>query len=187
MTINSLKAPMSPASRMPVQACALPEGSRILASTPGADFADCYRFADASPQASALQTYLALVARTPGWMNALMALRNQAVRLVGLKHLGSLNGTTATRPAASYQVGDRVGIFSLLHAQADEVVLGDNDKHLRVELSLVKHQVQGQAMVSISTVVHIHNRLGKVYMSVVGPVHQRIVPWMLAQAASAQP
>lgn len=171
---------------MKVSPCALPQGSRILALAPGADFADCYQFADPSPQTSALESYLSLVARTPGWMNALMAMRNQAVRLVGLKHLGNLNGATTTRPAESYQIGDRMGIFSLLHAQADEVVLGDNDKHLRVQLSLVKHQLQGQAMVSISTVVHIHNRLGKVYMAVVGPVHQRIVPLMLAQAASAQ-
>lgn len=168
---------------MKVFPCALPQGSRIAQAAPGADFADCYQWADPSPQASALQTYLSLVAHTPGWMNALMVLRNQAVRLVGLKHLGSLNGATTTQPAASYQLGDRVGIFSLQHAQADEVILEDNDKHLRVQLSVVKHRVQGQAMVSISTVVHIHNRLGKVYMAVVGPVHQRIVPWMLAQAA----
>lgn len=168
-------------SRMPIQACALPEGSRIMASLPGADFSDCYQFADPNPQASALQTYLALVARTPGWMNTLMALRNQAVRLVGLKHLGSLNGATATRPADSYHPGDRVGIFSLLHAQADEVILCDDDKHLRVELSLLKHQVQDLPMVSLSTVVHIHNGLGRFYMGIVGPVHQIIVPRMLAQ------
>lgn len=166
---------------MKVLPCALPPGSRIVQAAPGADFADCYRLADPSPQASALQTYLTLVARTPGWMHALMALRNQAVRLVGLKHLGSLNGATTTQPASTYQLGDRVGIFSLLHAQADEVILEDNDKHLRVQLSLVKHQVQGRAMVSLSTVVHIHNGLGRFYMGIVGPVHQIIVPRMLAQ------
>lgn len=31
--------------------------------------------------------------------------------------------------------------------------------------------------------VHIHNRLGRLYMSVVGPMHRLIVPRMLAQVA----
>lgn len=166
---------------MTPQRCALPTSSHIHQALAGADFADCYQFADPWPGHTALEAYLALAARTPGWMNALMALRNQAVRLVGLKHLGGMAPTQPAKPADRYQIGERVGIFSLLHAQADEVVLFDDDKHLRVELSLFKHQVQGQAMVSLSTVVHIHNRLGKVYMAVVGPVHQRIVPLMLAQ------
>ena len=41
--------------------------------------------------------------------------------------------------------------------------------------------VGGKAVVSLSSVVHIHNTLGHIYMSVVGPVHKRIVPLMLAQ------
>ena len=168
---------------MKVHACPLPSGSQIVSDLPGADFADCYQFADPQPQASALATYLALVARTPGWMNMLMALRNRAVRLVGLKHLGTLSSFDPAKPADAYQLGERVGIFSLHHLQPQEVILGDDDKHLRVQVSLFKHQVDGQAMLSLSTVVHIHNRLGRVYMSVVGPVHQCIVPLLLAQVA----
>lgn len=166
---------------MKVQLSALPTPSYIASALPGADFADCYQFADPDPQASALETYLALVARTPFWMNALMALRNRIVAWVGLKHLGSMGPTDVVKPASAYQPGDRVGIFSLLRSEPHEVVLVDNDKHLRVQLSLCKHLVSGQAVVSISTVVHIHNRLGRVYMGVVGPVHSFIVPRMLAQ------
>ena len=168
---------------MKIQTCALPTGSRIIQSQPGADFADCHRFANTRPKASALESYLALIAHTPNWMNTLMDLRNQVVRLVGLKHLGALNAFDASKPASAYQIGDRVGIFNLSHMQSNEVILDDNDKHLHAQVSLFKHEVLGQPVLSISTVVHIHNRLGRVYMRVVGPVHQRIIPLMLAQAA----
>jgi hypothetical protein len=165
--------------------CVLPPGSKIEAAQPGSDFADCYRFDDLWPDLNAFETYLVLVARTPGWMNTLMMLRNQAVRLVGLKHLGSLAPPRQIRPADTYQVGERLGIFSLLHIQHDEVIVFDDDKHLRVQVSLVKHEVAGKRTVSLSTVVHIHNGLGRFYMAIVGPVHQIIVPRMLAQVAHA--
>lgn len=163
--------------------CDLPRNSRIAQALPGSDFADCYQFDDLWPDLNAFDTYLTLVARTPGWMNALMAMRNQAVRLVGLKHLGNLSTAIDSKPASAYAVGDRVGIFSLRHVQNDEVIVWDNDKHLHVQLSLVKHRVDGAPMVSLSTVVHIHNRLGRCYMAIVGPAHRVIVPRMLAQVA----
>jgi len=165
--------------------CPVPATSRIAQALPQCDFADCYQLDDWWPEQSALETYLHVIVRTPRWMNALMALRNQAVRLVGLKHLGKLAGRVGSKPASAYQLGDRVGIFSLQHVQANEVILFDDDKHLRVQLSLYKHRVQGRPVISISTVVHTHNGLGRFYMAIVGPVHGFIVPRMLAQVAHA--
>ena len=165
--------------------CAVPTDSLIAQALPDSDFADCYQFDDQWPELTAMQTYLTLMTRTPRWMNALMAMRNQVVRLFGLKHLGSLSTNFQTKPANAYQVGDRVGIFSLRHIQENEVIVWDNDKHLHVQLSVLKHSVHGKPMVSLSTVVHIHNRLGRCYMAIVGPVHGIIVPRMLAQVAHA--
>lgn len=167
---------------------ALPAHSQIAQRTVGADFADCYTFADPQPGSSAMETYLAVVGRTPGWMDFLMSVRNQAVRLVGLKHLGRLQvkmQAQDSKPAARYALGDRAGIFSLCYLSAPEVILFDDDKHLRVELSVFKHQQDGKPVVSVSTVVHNHNALGHAYMAVVGPVHRRIVPKMLSQSLHA--
>ena len=161
--------------------CALPAGSRIIQTVPSSHFADCYRMADTWPDLSAFDTFLALTAHTPRWMNALMAMRNQAVRLVGLKYLGAMKANHAAKPASAYKIGDRVGIFTLRHVEPNEVILGDDDKHLRVQVSVLKHMMDGQPVVSLSTVVHIHNTLGHIYMGVVGPVHKIIVPLMLAQ------
>jgi len=166
---------------MRAQSCNIPPRSRVIHSVADADFADCYQLADPDPERSALDTYLAVVADTPGWMNALMALRNRVVQFVGLKHLGAMAARDVDKVASDYKIGDRVGIFSLLHAEQHEVLMQDNDRHLRVLVSLFKHTVNEQPMVSVSTVVHIHNRLGQAYMAVVGPVHKLIVPRMLGQ------
>jgi len=143
----------------PITRQALPEHSYISGQTPGADFADCYCFADPCPNASAMETYLAVMGRTPRWMDFLMGVRNQVVRLVGLKNL--------------------------IHLAAHEVIVCDDDKHLRVQVSVFKHTEQGQPRVSVSTVVHNHNRLGRLYMAVVGPAHQILVPIMLKQVLHA--
>jgi len=167
-------------ARSTISACALPAASRIAQRTIGADFADSYCFADPQPEASALQSYLALTAQTPAWMNALMSLRNQVVRWVGLKHLGQLKTRRPGKALQDYRPGDRVGIFSLSDLHGDEVILYDDDKHLRVQVSLYK----AEGRIWLSTVVHEHQILGRVYMSVVGPVHKLIVPLMLAQASA---
>ena len=170
---------------MKVTACPLPADSHIIQTVPGADFADCYRFNDPHPDRSALDTYLAIFARTPRWMKLLMAMRNSVVRHLGLKHADGLTLADRDKPGKNYQPGDRTGLFTLEQATPQEVIVFDDDKHLKVRLSLFKYVVNGQPTVSLSTVVHIHNRLGRAYMSVVGPAHKLIVPLMLAQAAKA--
>lgn len=165
----------------PIRATPLPAGSVIEARLPGAQFADCYETADTAPGHSALQSWLDVVARTPGWTRTLMALRNRLVRLVGLKGLGQLNDGTR-RDASGYRVGDRVGIFEIRHLSDREVVMGQDDKHLDVQVSLHKRMQGGQAVLALGTVVHIHNPLGHAYMAVVAPFHRRIVRAMLARA-----
>lgn len=165
-----------------LQKIAVPPQSVLAPSLATADFADSYLLPDPDPARGLLQTYLALSARTPAWMAALMALRNRVVRLVGLKDLGGLAARQRGKPAEAYRIGDRVGIFTLEQQRPDELVIGDRDQHLHVRLSLLRlAQPGGGSRLALSTVVHEHNRLGRIYMWVVGPVHSLIVPLMLRQ------
>ena len=175
-----------------VRAIAVPPGTAIHTRLRGANFSDAYSAADPQPNASALQTWLAVVARTPRWTQRLMAVRNRLVRLVGLKDLGHLhhahplaNGGDP-RDARSYRVGDRVGIFLIRHLCDTEVVLGQDDRHLDVQVALTKHPATANApaTVAVSTVVHIHNALGHAYMAVVIPFHRRIVRAMMRRLAA---
>ncbi|CAN5813281.1 DUF2867 domain-containing protein [soil metagenome] len=184
-----------------IKAITIPRNSKIAGQLDGAYFADCYPLALNQDAPSALEIYLNLVAATPMWVNTLMALRNRAVALVGLKNLGHLGTLSKAKPASAYRVGDRVGIFSLLYVSENEIVLGETDKHLDVKLSLYKLPPDASRQTSaetwadtsavhckngfaaITTVVHIHNTLGRLYMFFVGPVHKIIVPAMLSKGS----
>ena len=165
-----------------VRSIAIPPGTAIHAAMPGAQFFDAYEVADPHPARTALQTWLDVVARTPRWTQQLMALRNRLVRLVGLKDLGQLHDAhppasgRAPGDAGSYRVGDRVGIFRIRHLSDTEVVMGQDDKHLDVQVSICKQPAApGTApRVVLSTVVHIHNTLGHAYMAVITPIHRVI-------------
>lgn len=163
------------------QACELPAGSRIAALAHNATCCDAYRLPDPLPQADALATYLALQQRSPWWMHTLLALRNAAVRPLGLK-TGGLQSAAGQAPCT--QVGDRVGLFTLLELHPDEAVFTVDDIHLQVWLSLHKQPPAHGGWVTLSSVVRRHPHwLGKVYLGVVWPVHQRIVPRLLDYGA----
>lgn len=161
-----------------ISAVAVPRESIIHQRLKGAYFYDCYAQEIPANSGSALELYLRVVATTPAWINALMALRNRVVRLVGLKNLGHLGDFDKNKPASAYRLGDRVGIFSIVYLSDEEIILGDSDKHLNVEVSVCKVHNK----VAVSTVVHTHNALGRFYMLFVTPLHKRIVPASMRQA-----
>jgi hypothetical protein len=162
---------------MKVSACAVPPQSRLHARLAGAHFHDAYRVDNPHPGRPALALWMQTLGRTPGWVDAAMRARNAIVKRLGLKDLGVLR-IDPNRPLQDYRVGERVGIFTALHLGEDEVVMGDDDKHLDVQVSLLK---TADRQVVVSTVVHIHNALGRAYMLFVKPAHRVIAPAVLAR------
>ncbi|SFE16051.1 DUF2867 domain-containing protein [Paracidovorax konjaci] len=171
----------------------VPPGTVIASLLPGADFSDAYAIPDPRPHESALQTWLTLVADTPGWIEGLMGLRNRLVRLAGLRDLGPLRGNAAQwlRAPHTCRVGDRVGIFEVRHLSPNEVVMGQDDRHLDVNVSLLRSgpAAPGSAggTLSLGTVVHVHNALGHAYMAAVVPFHRRIVRTLMVRASRLPP
>ncbi len=157
----------------------IPQGSEIEKSIRGAHYFDAYQAPIVTDEITALDIYLKMAASTPEWVNWLMALRNKAVSIVGLKDLGHLGEIEQFKPGADYKIGDRVGIFSVLFMSDNEIILGESDKHLDVKLSVYKSNENKPNTVSISTVVHIHNSFGRLYMLFVIPMHKIIAPSML--------
>ena len=149
----------------------------------GAHFHDCYTIEVPSSSRTALGHFLTAVAHTPPWVNSLMALRNQVVQLFGLKNLGGLRAFDPSKPESAYLPGDRVGVFTLISKSDNEVLLGDSDKHLDVVLSAFKYPVasNGTQSLAITTVVHVHNLLGRIYMLPVTPLHKLIAPAVLSR------
>ncbi len=165
-----------------VIAIQVPLASNIGKQLQGADFFDSYEMPLEHAGRSALEIYLGVVRKTPAWVNFLMATRNRVVSLFGLKNLGHLGALNTLKAASDYRIGDRVGIFTLLSCTDNEVIMGDSDKHLDVKISICKFTKGGKESVATTTVVHIHNLLGRIYMLFVVPLHKVIVPAVLVRA-----
>lgn len=160
----------------------VPRDSEISKHLAEAHLFDAFAVSTDGNKRSALEIYIDVAAHTPEWINCLMAVRNRAVALLGLKHLGHLGDVDAGRKPESYRVGDQVGIFSILYLSEREVILLESDKHLDAKVSLYKtDEAQGSTVV-MTTVIRVHNLLGHAYMLLVWPVHKLMVPSQLARS-----
>jgi Protein of unknown function (DUF2867) len=158
-----------------------PQGSHIDSRLPGAYFHDAWAIQAAVPGLDALDQFLRVAKKTPAWIDRLMRIRNHVVGWFGLKNLGNIAQIDPNKKASDYQAGDRVGIFTLISNSANEVLLSDSDQHLNVVVSVHKQadSAHQSATVTVTTVVHVHNWLGRLYMIPVTPAHKVIARSMV--------
>lgn len=163
-------------------AVSIPTDCALSSRQHDADFADAYEVLVPASNLTATEIYRAVTRQTPGWIEALMRLRNQVVQPFGLKNLG---GMAAVAPGDAVP-GKRMGLFEVVSCSNQELVLQDDDKHLLVQLSVFKQTLNHtHDKLTLSTVVHTHNALGRIYMAFVGPAHKVIAPAVLRQAPQA--
>jgi len=73
-------------------------------------------------------------------------------------------------------------LFRVYSKTENEVILGENDKHLNFRISLLKEDnkvKENQKKLTISTTVKFNNWFGKLYFLPVKPFHKIIVAKML--------
>lgn len=164
-----------------------PDGSRIQQFVPGSCFHDAWSIRAAEPSLDPLSQFLRVARSTPAWIDGAMRLRNRLVSLIGLKDLGGLSAVSLSKAVTEYRPGDRVGIFTLLSTSETEVLLGDSDKHLDVVVSVHRQQTGpgAQAVVTVTTVVRVHNWLGRLYMVPVRPAHRFVARAMVRAVGNA--
>jgi|SRR5579871_5795515 len=163
-----------------VTAASVPDDSVLQPWLAKADFYDAWEAPLGSEALSATEIFLRASRATPHWVDRLMAIRNAIVRLFGLKDVGALK--TAPRAADSYEVGDRLSIFNVIGKTEKELLLGIDDHHLDVRVSVLKSARNGLPHYVVTTVVHVHNLLGRLYMMPVGRIHPFVVRAMMARA-----
>jgi hypothetical protein len=163
-----------------ITAVDVPEECALRASLADAYFFDAYRAPLSDASLSPAGIFLRALKVTPAWVTRLMSLRNVIVRQIGLKDVGPMMALT-DKPAQDYRVGDRLGIFSIIGSTANELLLGIDDRHLDVRVSVLK-QDGGRPSLVISTVVKVHNWLGRAYMAPVGHIHPLVVKALMRRA-----
>lgn len=117
----------------------------------------------------------------PKWVGALMNFRDTIVSALGLKTSSKVGNGETYLNNLKWEAGDQIGIFKVYDKSANELIIGEDDKHLDFRVSLLLHPSENshQRTLRITTVVAIHNTLGKMYFLPVKPFHRFIVPTML--------
>ena len=157
---------------------ALPD-PRLQGLLPAPSFADAYQAVFGAPALDARQASQAIFDTPPSWVDALMGLRNRIAGLFGLKAGLRHSGADA---------GRHIGIFPVLAESAQEMLLGLDDRHLDFRLAVsVQADAAGAQRITVTTVVHTHNLLGRVYLAAILPFHRLIARGMLDRAAKSWP
>lgn len=160
---------------------ALPAQSSVTHLYQSVNLADAFAIR-LPPGASADPDVLArfIFAHQPAWIGKLLNLRDLIVAGFGLKtarHLATL---------AHDAKAERLGIFKVYRTSPTEVVVGEDDSHLDFRLSILCSggpEADSGRELTLSTVVHCHNLLGRVYIFFIAPFHRMVVKASLRRAA----
>jgi hypothetical protein len=159
----------------------LPAESAIANAYASTNLADAYSIelpSGASTNPELLARFI--FARQNPWIGCLIAIRDAIVAGFGLKtgrHLASLESESGA---------DRLSIFKVYSRSPTEVILGEDDKHLDFRLSVLcsgQSSPGAKRHLTLSTVVHCHNRLGRLYIFFIAPFHRLVVQSSLRSAA----
>jgi hypothetical protein len=139
----------------------------------GAQFIDAYRVTVATADLDAAGAARLMLGRPPAWTRRLMALRNALVTPFGLK--------TGPEPGDR---GEKIGMFPIESATPGRVVLGFNDRHLDFRVVVDVAATGAASEVTATTLVRLHNLLGRTYLTAILPFHKLIVRSSLGGVAT---
>lgn len=111
------------------------------------------------------------------WFQTLMAVRDGVMAKVGVK-------TSTQVRAKGVASNGSIDFFPMISCSPDELVVGDDDRHLDFRSSvLMRRQSPGPTVLVVTTAVQCHNALGRTYLRAIQPFHRLIVRSNLSRAA----
>lgn len=160
---------------------ALPAQSGVIHAYQSVSLADAFAI-QLPPNTSTDPDILArfIFEHQPAWIGTLMNVRDTIVARFGLKTARELAALGAEAK------GSRVGIFKVYSTSETEIVVGEDDKHLDFRLSILCSSgpaPESKRLLTLSTVVHCHNLLGRAYILAIAPFHRLVVKASLQRAA----
>jgi hypothetical protein len=165
-------------SKIVVQEIDIPSANLAMLSLPHSDFADAFKCQLPENQPQNIDSVTrAIFLMMPQWIIELLELRNTIVRPLGLK---TSIDAVPSNDQDELKPGTAVGVFEVLDRRLDqEIMLGEDDKHLDYRVSVQLEREEEKCWVVVSTVVKFNNWLGRAYFVPVRPVHKIIVPAMM--------
>lgn len=146
----------------------LPPDSHLRCDYGQAGFADAFSVAlPATASGDAVVLARHVFDQQPEWIAMLMSIRDSIVRPFGLKRAADLQSAG----------GERINLFSVLAQYKDEIILGENDRHLDFRVSvLLQPASEGQPRrLIVTTLVFYNQLLGRIYIALIAPFHRLVV------------
>jgi hypothetical protein len=162
------------------RAVPMPSNSVLAPLYAGADLLDAFAIRLPAGASNDLEVLArAAFERQAGWIRALTRVRDVVMATVAVKSSRAIGLAAAAR-------GPVIGYLPVLSKSATELVVGEDDWHLdfRATIQLRADAANGRELVT-GTVVHCHNRLGRIYLTTIAPFHRAIVRANLEQAVRA--
>ena len=117
-----------------VHTAQLPENSICKKYIEKIDFQDGYKVILSNTGISIENIYINVFAHSPKWINTLLAIRNKIVGVFGLDTYKEPNEVVKK----NLRVGAKTGIFKIYAILENEIIAGENDKHLNFIFSVLK-------------------------------------------------
>ncbi len=100
------------------------------------------------------------------------------VKLFGLK-TGIRKRKGEAGHSTDHSLQNSFGEISIIIRNENEIVMGDDDRHLYYRLSVLKRGTGKYNEICLTTVVRFHNTWGRAYFTMIKPFHKIIVRYML--------
>ena len=172
-----------PVSSLHVTAVSLPRESSVANAYASVDYADAYSIALPKEASADPEVLARFIFAQEYWLgDFLMRTRDVLVGWLGLKVAADVTMLDTDSQAA------RIDFFKVYSKSDTELVMGEDDRHLDFRVSVLCAEAplsEGGRNVILSTVVHCHNRWGRLYMGVIAPFHRWLVQSSLRRAARA--
>jgi hypothetical protein len=169
---------------MRINRSTLPDNSLLFRTRNKYDYVDSFQglIIDKKNKLNSTDIGKAFFSSAPKWIGKLFGLRNKIVALFGLKTSDSITNRKKIPDNFKCEKGDRIGLFKIFDKTNNEIILGEDDKHLNFRVSLFVDKTSENEIekhITISTLVVFNNWLGRLYFLPVRPFHKLIVPAML--------
>lgn len=149
-----------------IQSNIIPQESIIANHFDNIDYCDV--FSTESYNKQSIETITEIIFNSPNWVDSLLNIRDSIAGLFGLKTSKSLSNTKKTEV-------NKPKLFTVTAQNDNEIVMGENDKHLNFRVSVIRKESESKRIISVITLVHYNNIWGKLYFFFVKPFHKIIV------------
>ena len=162
----------------------IPQKSLLKTTNMAYDYIDSFQgqFNDKFQNSGTMEIGKSFFSSGPKWIDKLFAFRNRLAGLFGLKTSGVIPDRQKMIDDFKAEKGEQLGLFKVLDKTSNEIILGEDDKHLNFRVSLFidkENESETDKKLIISTTVKFNNWFGRLYFLPVRPFHKLIVPTML--------